>query len=245
MNLLTTAVQALIPSTSLTERITAALTSATISSAALSSILQEVERASLAAKETAKEADAMAIDPTLGESDAESAAASAQSASFVARRLEAARARIAAYRDQRAQEEREAEQWAKYREAEKKRDAIADRIKREYPRLSRAIVELIKEAIDGADAVTLANKDLPPGADPLDTPEGKARGFRENGRDGTPGQQYPTIKLASSFIPDAERFEWTLWPVNFRGDSLRAPDHSQGAINQAVQYREQKARNAK
>lgn len=207
--------------TSLPERISAALTSTTITSSALSDLLDEVTGAVPAARAEAHRADAKAVDPTLGGADADEAAKAAQAAAFAVRRLQAAEIRLTEALEARQVEESEAIKWTAYRDVEKRRDAVAARIAKEYPGLASGMVALIKAALDCAAEVDRINTNLPADAQPMDRPDGKARGFRDNARDGIEGSTYGAIRLAQAVIPDFDQIEWCAWPPNVRTDGMR------------------------
>ena len=194
------------------DRVSAVLSTPAAPSAAVAALLAEVTEALGAARSAARQAEASALDPVLNTVAADHESQVAQAANFAARRLEAAETRLTEFHAQRAQEELEAEQWKRYRAVEKKRDALAERIKREYPDLARGMVDLITAEIDAWLEIRKVNADLPPGAQLLNRPDAQARGYIDNGRDGTPGARFGTMPLAAAVIPDPANFEMAIWP---------------------------------
>ena len=180
------------------DRVSVVLPDPAAPSAAVAALMAEVTEALAKARTAAQQTEARALDPVLDTVAAGHALQVAHDANFAARRLEAAETRLTEFHDQRAQEERETEQWTRYREVEKKRDAMADRIKREYPDLARAIVELIKVSIDTDQEVRRVYNDLPSGAPRLNMREARARGYCDNGRDGDPN-------LAGAYVEGTRR----------------------------------------
>jgi hypothetical protein len=224
----------------LADRVSAVLSTPASSSAMVAALLPEVTEALAKARTAAQQAEAHALDPVLDTVAAGRASDVAKAAAFTVLRLEAAETRLTQFHAQRAQEEREAEQWTRYREVEKARDAAAEKIKLKYPDLAHEIVELIKVSIDTDQEVRRVNNDLPSGAPRLNMTEAHARGYCNNGRDGDPKIQFGVLCLTDAVIPDFERFEYAQWPLRARADGIRGARHLPGEHAAAI-YLQDKA----
>jgi chromosome segregation ATPase len=120
----------------------------------------------------------LSLDPAAAEAAAEADAARAASIRHREKRLQAA---ITALADKHSAVEKEAEQArrrAAYEAAERERDALAEDLRRHYPRLAAELAALLTRVQENDAALARVNSALPSGADHLASAELEARDLK-------------------------------------------------------------------
>lgn len=172
----------------------------------------EVAVPALAAAEVAANAaTAAATDPGVSAAEARTRRQMAEDAAHEAKRLNLAVEKLKA-RELEWLDLAQANARRKLYDATREwRDGMAERIKHEAPALIENLRQLLAELVDLDRMCAKVNRDLPPGAEPLNGAEGVARDFVDMG-DGLTGQTTETVRLAQIVLPDLRTRDGVAWP---------------------------------
>lgn len=179
-------------------------------------LIERAGRAMNEARGFASELRQWALDPALGQDEVASARAAADTAEFDAKRMAGAFAQL----EEKASIFRDAEMRAAHRRAHaataKRTKECAARIRRDFPEISKLLLPMIKEIIEVGFEVDEANANLPPGAQPLNRPEGIARAFFDQGNDNTLLSQ-ELVRISQMCVPVLDDPKGVAWPAGYVG----------------------------
>lgn len=113
---------------------------------------------------------------------------------------------------------------SRYREVEKKRDAIAARIKSEYPAIQKSLLAMIEDIMKVSVEIEAVNLSLPEGCSRLDRPEGVAFGIPDGGPLGVHSDTHGEFnRICRMIIPDHKNPLVAAWPPAFNKLSEHRP----------------------
>jgi hypothetical protein len=170
--------------------------------------------AMIAARGFAAEARQWAMDPALPQDAVADALTAANAAEFDATRMEGAFAKLeenaAAARDR----EERVEHLRQYSETAERAKKCAEMIRRDFSEVSRLLLPMVKEIVKVALEVNAMNANLPPNARPINSPEGQARGFLDQGTAETRGN-LEIIRISQMVIPVLDDPTGVSWPAGY------------------------------
>ena len=180
----------------------------------LDPLLQSAGVAVNEARNLASELRQWALNPGLPQEDVAIAREQADTAEFDAARMQSAFGQLedkaAAYRD----EVKRANHIRRYEAARERSEQCAVMIREDYPKVFDLLLPMIKEIVAAGVEVDEANTNLPPGAVPLNRPEGIARGFTDRGSHNLP--VFANIsRIAQMVLPIFHDPRAVAWPVGY------------------------------
>lgn len=216
-----------IPRADLLAQIATALNDPTAISDALFRLAEQATEAEAAASLVATDARRRSLDPALHVDDVAEALQAANAAAHDAARLSAARDLLYEKASARSDTEEVARKIAQYAHAEAERDRVLKRLKSEFPTLQARQVEPLSDLMAVNEIVDRANQNRPANAQPLQRPEGIARGFhdKDNLSHGGAPYNFKITRLVQMTVPDFSNPAKLAWPpaLNFsRLDQMRA-----------------------
>ena len=156
------------------------------------------------------------LDPALTVAAMEEEQRAAQSLIWQAERLERLAERLSARVTIADNEAHEQQKLARYDAAKAKRDAVAERVRQEYPALARRLADLAAEIVAADLQIEGVSHDhtRPAEMPPLSRTEGYARGFPDPFQAGNPPVEDRTLRIACMIVPDFDgaRDAHPIWP---------------------------------
>lgn len=207
----------------LSDRVAAMLADSARDASAMAALCAEVQSAAKDATKEAADARDAALDPRLDSKQVADLRRVRADSEFQAERMVAAAAALQAEVAALTAAEAEARKVAAYDAADLRAQEVADKIAAEYPALSCRLMGIISEIGEATARVVAVNRDLPQGREPLQGPEGRARGFNDCA--GTKHRQEVARIVNSMIVPFAPR-PYYAWPVE--GNSAINADDAGG-----------------
>lgn len=163
------------------------------------------------AKDEAEAKVKSAIDPLATRAELSEAKRQAELASQDVDRLQYASDQLSKKAFEILEAEKKENQLSQYKNAASVRDFVAIQIAEKYPVIAEELVRLLTDIAHANSLCDAANNNLPEGFDPLQRPEGKARGFHDHGSYSKPisGQ---TFRLTQTILPTLEETTRAAWP---------------------------------
>ena len=172
----------------------------------------QLTKAAAAQRRAADEATAKTVDPRTKSADLAAAVAAAEVAKLDATRLEITAQRVEEKHLELVERANAAILADQYDHAEAESRRVADRIKREYPGLLAAHLDLIGDIMKTQEVVWAANRHRPTGKKAITGPEGLARGFPDHGPGDGSLQSLNAIRLTAAVLADPTHPTRPAWP---------------------------------
>lgn len=137
------------------------------SSAIVATMIREAEETSAAASKAADEAKARALDPLLDDAEITAARKAAEDATFTMERMVQAARVLQAKREEFREAEDQANLRKVYDATLARREAIAERVRKEYPALANQLGSIVAEIVATDEAIRRINKRLPHDAETI------------------------------------------------------------------------------
>lgn len=151
------------------------------------------------------------LNPLLPRSEIELAKRTAEAAAIDSQRLEAALGMLNSRADDLLRVEQAAKRLQRYRDAKARRDKAAASISDRFPALHAEYLAMIQEIMVCNAMVDDVNSDLPDEMQPLERPEGLARGFHDHGGYETVAS-FRTLRITQTMLPSVEASDSISWP---------------------------------
>lgn len=207
---------------SISDRIAVVLSERKASPAEISDLLQEASGEAARLRAGAAKARDTALDPRKTGAAVQKLRREAEDAEFEADRIGQAVVALEEFEEE--AEARAAAEGARaaYDDAVARRDAVAERIRIDYPQIAADLMSLIGAIVASNKEIVTVNRELPDGCEPILQAEQRARGFRR--RSLTHIVNPPLI--AQMMVPAFDPAEGALHPDGWRnGAKLDLPPH--------------------
>lgn len=195
----------------ISDEIATAFNGPQMSSREIQDLLERARPVADQRREEAMQARERALDPVLNHSGAASAYQNSEQLAFEADRLKIAVERLEQLACSRAKEEDQEQKMAVFERARQARDKTAERLSKEFPKIQKQLLMLIKELVVTSAQVTIANEDLPDEMERLEKPEAYARRFFEAAKD-PHAVHGPFASITEMVVPDFNNPLQAAWP---------------------------------
>ncbi len=160
----------------------------------------------------AEESRKKMLEPLLPRAQIDDAKRNAEGAAIDSQRLETAIELLLAREDDLLKREHSLKKFQRYQIAKEQRDRVSASITDRFPAIAAEYLKMIESIMESNDAVDRVNLDLPEGEQPLERPEGHARGFHDNGGYQTDAS-YRAFRITQSILPSPHSPDCITWPT--------------------------------